>query len=154
MTRSTKSRIVTTLVIVLVVGAVAGVFVYAVITQSRAHALAQPPYDDVMISYFQKHEEEFVELLEAYQTDTGLVDSELMERLGVRTIGPRLHHDSDVASGVAFLTSARYIFVHGWEKGYLYSEVPPGPLVGDISESHRPGCRHIEGDWYLYFSRF
>lgn len=49
---------------------------------------------------------------------------------------------------------------HGSEKGYLYADKRPDYLGGMVDEldqyssKQRPigsGCRHIEGNWYLYF---
>jgi hypothetical protein len=168
MTRLKKTHIVAIVVVALVVGAVAGVFTYAAILESRSHPTWEPPSDNEMISDFHKHKQEFVALLEMYQTDPTLeVHAPDLESEDVS--GPRLKEYLDLRKrlgllepiglgqdgGVEFTTSG-YGFMNGWAMGYVYSIGPLAPLVENISESEPTEewgrlYRHIEGDWYLYY---
>ena len=172
MTRFTKANIGVWAVVVLVAAAVAGVFTYAAVFESRAAAFYDPPSDDEMIHYFQEHEQQFAQLLGAYQADLSLearIDElemksafsldledvhepelreylEMREQLGVYSI------EAGRGGGWELMT-ARHGLLHGWAKGYLYSDLPPSPLVSNTSA--RPEYRlswvyrHIQGDWYL-----
>ena len=157
-----RSRLFAVLGTVLSGGAIALALVFVSVTGG-------PPSDDKMISDFHKHKQDFVALLEMYQTDPALeVHAPGMKSEDVS--GPRFKEYLDLRNGlgvlepigpgqdggVEFTTSGYGNFNGGWAKGYVYSSGPLAPLVDNISESEPAEewgrlYRHIEGDWYLYY---
>ncbi len=157
-----RNRLFAILGTVLSGGAIALALVFVSVTGG-------PPSDDEMISDFHKHKQDFVALLEMYQTDPALEE----HAPGMKSedvSGPRFKEYLDLRNGlgilepigpgrdggVEFTTSGYGNFNGGWAKGYVYSSGPLAPLVDDISESDPTGrsgrlYRRIEGDWYLYY---
>lgn len=177
MNRSARASLGVWAVVVFILAGVAGVLTYAAVFESRAAAFYDPPSDDEMISRFRKHAEEYAALLEVYRGDPDLeadiqalemntlgwgLDSEdirdarlkeyfeLRERLGVDSITPGRY------AGVELVISSRGGLGSGWHKAYLYSDLPPSPLVGEIParpvEERGWRYRHVEGSWYLAYS--
>jgi len=63
---------------------------------------------------------------------------------------------------VAFLASSVGIVNRGSTKGYIYSTVPPSPLVESLDDRSPGPCsvqrdcevyKHLTGNWYLFFER-
>jgi hypothetical protein len=53
-----------------------------------------------------------------------------------------------------FIVSVSGLSVSGSAKGYYYSVTPPEPIVAQLDNPERAPIlyRHIEGNWYLYYS--
>ena len=137
--------------------------------------------DEELIGTFHSHQADFDRLLQMVLQNKQLtrVDDDWTEPRDPKTIGVseervaeyrKLFRVLGIKHGfsapqnrdhVQFLASTRGWVSHGSEKGYLYAIVIPdhlGPVRDSLDQlgfGKRPigsGCRHIQGNWYLYFS--
>ncbi len=132
------------------------------------------PSDDEMIRSFREHKQDYETLLQMFQLDAGLdrlgdlagdwpenpvdvgVDEARLTRYRSLMLQLDVHSlERYIDNQVLFVTSTFGLAVSGSMKGYVYSEKPPTPLVGD-TERDAVGpigevYRHIEGGWYLIY---
>src|SRR5262249_17027737 len=137
--------------------------------------------DDELIDKFRRHQEGFERLREMILQDRELtrVGEDWTEPRDPKTIGisneriaeyRKLFIVLGIKSGfsaprsrdyIQFLSSTQGWVSHGSEKGYLYAILIPGYLgpvrdsLDQFSAGKNPtgsGCRHIQANWYLYFS--
>lgn len=170
---SRHKKVLVITVVVLALGSLAGVLIYAGVQTNIFHL--RHPSDKEMIRDFQEHRQEFVELLQLSQAhedcplrhdelwmknserEPSSADTEdpvfrryldLRKELGVRALD---HYGP--GGRVVIITSTRGLSISGPGKGYVYSERPSRPLVEDTEkdtvEAMGETYRHIEGRWYL-----